>query len=567
MGPLLYLALCSVRNRARVRFRRLKEPRYLIGTFVGLAYFWMVFWRPRSSRARIPGGFTSMLSAARAPLELLGSGVLFLIAATSWILPGRQRPALFFSQSDVQFLFPAPLTRRQLIHYKLLRSQLSVLIGSAFMTILFRPSSLANGWMFFLGMALTMTIVNLHLTGVSLSRESLGSHGISGLARQWIPLVAFVGAIVILTGTVMRAWPTLSSIPNGKDFAVELGRLVSTGAAGVVLWPFRAVVRLPLSESPSAFLQALPAGLLILGLNYIWVLRSDAKFEEASAELAEKMANVRQSRRLSVPKARTTVSAPFTLALEGRPETAIFWKNLIMVGRYLSLATLFRILPILVIFSIVARGRAVGGAGEGLTVLCGAVFVFTILLGPQFARNDLRQDLPNLRLLKAWPLDGATLVRGEVLAPAALLTVVAWLGAIGTVIFARSIPTVSSWATAAIVVAPGLILLQLLAQNAIAVMWPAWVMTGNVRTRGIDVMGQRLIMMAGLLLVLIVAVIPAAIIWGLTRLALYFVTGTLTIIVPALVAAAVLFIERILQVISVGKMLDRTDVSAIDAQE
>jgi len=311
----------------------------------------------------------------------------------------------------------------------------------------------------------------------------------------------------------------------------------------------------------------LPAGLLILGLNYIWVLRSDAKFEEASAELAEKMANVRQSRRLSVPKARTTVSAPFTLALEGRPETAIFWKNLIMVGRYLSLATLFRILPILVIFSIVARGRAVGGAGEGLTVLCGAVFVFTILLGPQFARNDLRQDLPNLRLLKAWPLDGATLVRGEVLAPAALLTVVAWLGAIGTVIFARSIPTVSSWATAAIVVAPGLILLQLLAQNAIAVMWPAWVMTGNVRTRGIDVMGQRLIMMAGLLLVLIVAVIPAAIIWGLTRLALYFVTGTLTIIVPALVAAAVLFIEAYLASYLVGKMLDRTDVSAIDAQE
>lgn len=564
MAPLLYLALCSIRNRARVRFRRLREPRYLIGTVVGLAYFWMVFWRPTS---RAPRGFSTFFGAARLPMELMGSAVLFLIAASSWILPGKQRPALNFSQSDVQFLFPAPLTRRQLVHYKLLRSQLGVLIGSAFMTVLFRPASLANSWMFFAGMALTMTIVNLHLTGISLSRESLGSHGISGLARQWIPLVVFVGAIVILVGTVMRAWPTLSSMESGRDFLVELGRLASTGAAGVVLWPFRAIVRLPLSDSPSAFLRALPAGLVLLGLNYIWVLRSDAKFEEASAELAEKMADIRQRRRLSVPKARTTVSAPFTLALEGRAETAILWKNLILVGRYLSITTLFRLLPLLIIFSLVTRGRAAGGAAEGLTVLCGALFVFTILLGPQFARNDLRQDFVNLQLLRTWPIDGATLVRGEILAPAALLTVIAWLGALGTVLFSTTIPTVSSWATAAIVVAPGLILLQLLAQNAIAVMWPAWVITGNIRNRGIDVMGQRMIMMVGLLLVLIVAVIPAVVIFGLARFALYLVTGTLTIVLPALVAALALLVEAYLGSYFVGKILDRTDVSAVDAPE
>src|SRR5207237_5169417 len=140
----------------------------LIGLIVGLAYFWMMFGRRR------PSGWSN---DTRSLIELIGAAILFLICAAAWIPGGRKRPALHFSQSDVQFLFTAPFTRKELIRYKLLRSQSGVLIGSAFMTLIFRPSSLANNWMFYAGIALTMTILNLHFTGISLSRESLGSHG------------------------------------------------------------------------------------------------------------------------------------------------------------------------------------------------------------------------------------------------------------------------------------------------------------------------------------------------------------------------------------------------------
>jgi len=568
MGPLLYLTLCSIRNRARIRFRRLREPRYLIGTVVGIAYLWLVFLRPRSSRfggrtGRIP----SFIDTARLPIELMGAGVLFLIAAASWILPGRQRPALFFSQSDVQFLFTAPLTRTQLVHYKLMRSQLGALIGSAFMTVFFRPGSLAAGWMFFLGMALTMTILNLHLTGISLSRESLGSHGWSGLARQWVPLFLFASAAGILIITVVRDWPVLSTLNNAGEFVTELGRLASTGAAGIVMGPFRAVARLPLSETPSDFFRALPSALMLLALNYIWVIRSDAKFEEASAELAERVAKIRTGRRLSAPKPRLATSTPFTLALEGRPEMAIFWKNLILAGRYLSLRTLLRFLPLIIIFTVVARGGRGAGAAQGFAVLSIVVFVLTILLGPQIARNDLRQDFANLAVLKSWPIDGASVVRGEVMAPAALLTVIAWLCSLSAMIFAKGVPLSSSWAFAAMLVAPGMILLQLLAQNAIAVMWPSWVTTGPMRARGIDVMGQRIIMMAGFLVVFVVAVVPALIVAGVLRFVLYASTGIAMITVPAAGAAIILLLEAYVASHLVGKLLDRTDVSAVDAQE
>src|SRR5262249_55185820 len=149
---------------------------------------------------------------AGAALELGGASFLFLIAALAWVFPSRKRPVLAFSQSDVQFLFTAPFTRGELIRYKVLRSQIGVFVGSAFMTLFFRPGGLAGSWMFFLGMAIAMAILNLHLTGVSLSRESLNSHGIAGVTRQWLPLTILAGAVFVLVRAVALDWGTLSSL-------------------------------------------------------------------------------------------------------------------------------------------------------------------------------------------------------------------------------------------------------------------------------------------------------------------------------------------------------------------
>jgi hypothetical protein len=49
--------------------------------------------------------------------------------------------------------------------------------------------------------------------------------------------------------------------------------------------------------------------------------------------------------------------------------------------------------------------------------------------------------------------------------------------------------------------------------------------------------------------------------------AIYAVTGTISIVVPAVVAAAVLLLESFVASEGIGRLLDRMDVSAIDAQE
>ncbi len=504
VGAFLYLTWCSTTNRVRRRLRRLREPRYLIGLIVGVLYMWFAVFRGSVRPGSASAGRNAIAMIA-GPMQLVGSVLLLAAAAIAWVWPGTGQP-ITFSRSEVQFLFPAPVTRRDLVHFKVLRSQLGILFGSAILTVFMRPRSLAAGWTLLAGVWVMLMVVRLHLMGVALRRASLRQHGASGIARQWLPLAIVVGAVGVLAAAVVRAWPALMALPDAELVFAELQRLGSTGAAGTVLWPFRALVRLPLAASAVEFWKALPAALALLALNYAWVLRSDAAFEEASAEHAEKQAVApRAAARASVKGAAPT---PFTLGAEGPPETAILWKNLIFVGRYVSLRTLLRLLPLILVFGLVAQGARSGrGIGTTVAAICLPLAAFVVLMGSQMMRNDLRQDLANLALLKTWPVRGAALIRGEVLGPTVVVTAVAWLLLLTGAVFGGGLRSGNlvqrgvsaflaqrlSYLAAAAILAPALILSQTVVQNGLAVLFPAWVKVGAGRSRGIEAMGQRLL--------------------------------------------------------------------------
>src|SRR5262249_32146200 len=148
-------------------------------------------------------------------------------------------------------------------------------------------------------------------------------------------------------------------------------------------------------------------------------------------ELAEKIAQFRQSRGRATPRARK-IPTPFTLALAGRVEPALLWKNLILLGRYASLRLLLILLPMVIIVGlVVSESGTHAELMETLAIFCVVFAAMTTLMGPMVIRNDLRQDLAHLALLKAWPVRGAAIVRGEVLAPLVVLTVLAWLFMVG----------------------------------------------------------------------------------------------------------------------------------------
>src|SRR5580765_6454478 len=135
IGALIYLQMQSVRNRLRMRLRRLKKPRYLAGAAVGAAYFYFFFFR-----GLFAGRSSTATAADAAPpetlllFELIGALALFLMVLSAWIFP-HERAALLFSEAEIAFLFPAPVTRRTLIHFKLLRSQIAILFTTLFLTL------------------------------------------------------------------------------------------------------------------------------------------------------------------------------------------------------------------------------------------------------------------------------------------------------------------------------------------------------------------------------------------------------------------------------------------------
>jgi ABC-2 type transport system permease protein len=299
----LYLTTRSFLNRLRVRFRRLREPRYLVGLVAGLLYMWTFVFRnlfrtPSPGRSGGVGALTAMMQGA-GPIIALGAVFLFIFTALNWLWPGR-KPALTFSRAEVQFLFQAPLTRRQLVHYRLVRSQVGTILSSVITTLLLRPGSLAMGWTTTVGLWLMFSIMSLHTIGLSLSQQSVRRAGLIGLAKQWLPITLLVGSIAVLVGTLAVDWSHLASLGTPREVVAECQRLATSGPAGIVLWPFRAVLRVPLSGNAHDFLLALPLALLILAINYVWVLQADAKFEEASAarseQVAERLAAIRSGR-------------------------------------------------------------------------------------------------------------------------------------------------------------------------------------------------------------------------------------------------------------------------------
>jgi hypothetical protein len=564
--PLLFLTLCSIRNQIRVRLRRLRQPRYLIASVLGLSYFWfLVLGRGfRRGRGR-PGGMPGLPVQARVGLEVGASMFLFVLAAAAWIMPASKRPALAFTRSEVQYLFTAPIPRRRLVRYRVLRSQIGAVVGSIVITLLFRGGSQGRGFTTFVGIAVIMAILNLYSTGVSLSRASVG-------IRRSLPRTVAVAAVVVIAATLTSRWNEITTAFLSGDFD-HIHRVSTAGAAGIVLWPFRTLVQLPLAQSTGAFLAALPWALLMIVLAYQWVVRTNVPFEEASAELSEKIDDMRRRGLSALRTPRKTAKTPFNLPSIGRPETAIVWKNLISMGRVLSWTMMIRLVPMTLALAAVMSTSRRRNANGALTVLCLMVAAFTVILGPQILRRDLRQDLGALAILKTWPIRGASLVRGEVLAPAIVLTVIASIALVAAAVLSASLPPVaaalpSRWSLllAALFIVPGIVLAQLVAQNGLAVTFPSWVSL-DPRPGGVDAVGQGLLVMLAVLLALLAAVVPAALVAAVIAGVLYLLLGTVPIVLPGALAGLALLVEAFIGTEVIGAILERSDISAVDARE
>ena len=558
----LFLTLRSLWNRATHRLRRLREPRYVAGLVVGLAYLYWFIVRQQLRSGRHPSSLFTDPDLAQFLPTILAVGALGLwaISALAWLWPSSE-PPIRFSPAEVQFFYTAPVTRRQLLHYKILRSQLGVLFA-VLITSLFSGALLAGHLAFLVGFWLLFSTLRLYFIGVGFTRASLSAAGRTAPWRAWVPLAVVGGISAVVLWAFARALPSLVSMAPGQAFRLVV-ETAQHGPVAAVLQPFQALIVPVFSQTSAELGRVAWPGLLLLAVNYAWAVQSELTLETAAATSERQQAA--GMRRAPAPDARRS---QFPLGPRGRAETAIAWKNLIQVGRYASPRMALRtILPLVILAFVASRS----GKGMGLAPVVAIFAGFLMLIGPYMLRNDLRVDMTRLAVLKTWPVSGATVFLGEVLAPAALLTVLAWGAIAVTLGLSAGLAGLGpgerlSIAASAALIAPAIIAAQLVIQNAAVILFPGWIPTGPTRPRGIEAMGQQMLMFAGTLLLLAIGILPAGAVAAAVGFVLYQVAGIPGVVPAALLFAAALLAESALAILLLGKVLERTDPSAVEAE-
>ncbi|MEO7599522.1 MAG: putative ABC exporter domain-containing protein [Opitutus sp.] len=535
LRALLYLRLTSLKNLLWSRLRRLRQPKYLVGAIVGAAYFYFFFFRGlgRHSGTPVPTIVPTdqFIPPDTAPVMFaIGAVILLAVTLFMWVLPS-QSPGLSFSPAETAFLFAAPVTRQALIHFKLLSNQISVLFQSLFFSLVFNARALsgARALHIVVGWWLVLTLVNLHYIGSSLTLARWFERGVSVARRRSLFLAAL---LLLVAATLAWIWPKLRAPTTSDMVDVEsLARwLLTVLDAGLLHWilaPFKWVLAPFFSANLQNFFSALgPAGLLLVA-HYVWVLRLEVSFEEASLVQAEKRAVRRAEIHAgtyrfgrSTPKARR---GPFSLADTGWPEFAFLWKNLLSTRSFFNARTwLVCAAAILVASQSVSR---IGYMQRNVVTLVGVcalvIGVYVLVFGPLLARLDLRSDLANADVLKTYPIPGWRLILGELLAPIAILTGIIWLALLTGASSFHPTQELPDWLAPSLrytytlcfaLLTPVIVALQLLVPNAAAIVFPAWFQATRTLGGGIDLMGQRLIFVFGQLAIILLALIPAAVI-------------------------------------------------------
>ena len=561
IDALLYLTGRSIRNRLASQVKRLRNPRYAIALLLGVGYFWLILLRP----AVQPDQATPLRWSNTQTLAALG---ILLLLLGPWVFK-NERLALAFTPAEVHFLFSAPVTRRQLILFKLFRAQLVILLNAVIWVFILRrsgsvlaaPLRLVGTWMLF-------TNLSLHRLGAALVRTSLLEHGRAGIRRQ-LPAIAIGGAAVVAVALILRdAIPAIRAAEGAAAIGRAIERAAASPAAFALLFIPRVIVHPSFAQTSAEWLRAMGPAIILMLLQTLWVVRTDVAFEEAAAQ-----ASIERARRLDAwrrragrPRVRAPGKVRRTIPLSpaGAPAVAIVWKNTLLMmrtGRLGSIAGLALMAVLVSLPAIKSRGIDARFVATAALAMAGLL----IVLGSRVLHNDFRQDAEHLETLKTLPLRGSRLVAAEVMSsalPIALLQLVlvtvAFVALLGDDVF----PVPPAARAVALVLMPVVLLAVNVTtttiQNGAALLFPGWVRPTPLGGGGVEVMGQGILATLMLMFTFIAALLPAVITFAVVA---FSIRGTVPYAwaIALLIAAGVLLLESWFVIHGLGRRFERME--------
>lgn len=406
---LRYLLRAGFRGVFRRAGRRMHTVRGFLSTVLGGLFF-----------AAVVGTQILAMFTAREPRvhdsAVQGFSVLLLLFMVSSLAAAD---APFYWPQEVQFLFPAPLTRRELLAYSLLsRGWLQLFSGlwlSMFaMRMAVRPAAAIP--------AVVLSVLWLFLLAqlVGLLKLVIGDRLPPVLRRAGWPLLIAAGGVL--------GW-TFYRRAQETGFGPAVGELFQSQAMRIAMLPARPFAEAFAAETAGAALAWTAASLALVLATAGAVLAMDVDFRErslvSSAKRFDRIRRMRLGRggaATAAPPRNRKIPVPAFAFLGAAAPVAR--RQAYELGRGLRTLATLAFMAAMAFFYVIVFPRWTGsdpGGELGMSLVVLAV-VFP-LFGTGGFSVDFRRDLERIAYLRSLPLRPAAVAVGEVFVAAATVAV------------------------------------------------------------------------------------------------------------------------------------------------
>jgi hypothetical protein len=347
------------------------------------------------------------------PLVLLGYCVASVVFSTS-------EKAIYFTPAEVNLLFPAPFSRRQLLLYKIVVTFLTSLVGTLFLTVFFQ----ANAYSVvaaFVGLLFATLFLQLFSMAAAIVAATLGTLAYSRFRKAVLILLGVLAAVLLF-------WLGKGSIPATWGERVDL--IHRSPVLGALLAPFRWFVEAFAAREIWPDLVKWSARCLAVdGVLAAVVLGLDAQFLESAATASERLyARIQRVRSGGIaahwsPAAKARFSLPDWPWWGGAGPVA--WRQMLTALRSLKSVMLILIsLGLMTLWPMLLRTAPDDRDHGGGVGVIGILLAMTMFMLPMILTFDFRGDLDRMDLLKSLPISPTWLAAGQLATPVLAMSLI-----------------------------------------------------------------------------------------------------------------------------------------------
>lgn len=341
-----------------------------------------------------------------------------LCAYATWtVLFSTGESTVYFTASEVAFLFPAPFTRKQLLSYKLLKSFMGIVTTSLLMSLALAARLHMWGAAVF-GTMLAFLFLQLLAMNVAFLRQVLQER-----VSVWLRRVGGYGLSAVLSVAVIQ---TVQQVPDSSIAAIA-SAFRQTLAGTWMLAPFQVFARTILATDFTAFLVPASIALTMDAVLLAVVYRLDALSLEAALAVSEKL--TARLKRLQTKGVWHLLGSPSSTIVRRRLPHPPFWAGvgpIVWQKMMTTFRTSLTLLWLLAAAVLVAGGLTYGihQAHQSHPDQFGAPFVGVAVMAYASFLISLTQqnEIERIGFLKSLPIRAVAIVLGELLGFVVLLS-------------------------------------------------------------------------------------------------------------------------------------------------